>query len=262
MEEVYSPRFWELFESLDVPSGLPGPDQLHVLAHTLIAPGDLILDVGCRDAAHLIRLVVATGACGIGIDPVPWHIDRAASAIEEAGLQGRISVRRGVAEALTEADQSIDVVWCRDVLEVLPDLDGAVAEMARVLRPEGCVIAYTNFTADDAGANDLDRLHLPLGNVPGNLSRPRVAATLTRHGLAVVEEVTVGTGWREFLEERDRVTSRDLLRLARLRRRRDEIVTEYGTEAFATAEASLQWSVQQFLGNLVPTILVLRRVQS
>jgi SAM-dependent methyltransferase len=167
-------------------------------------------------------------------------------------------VRRGVAEALVEADESIDVVWCRDVLEVLPDLDGAVAEMARVLRQDGCLIVYTNFVADQTTPSDLDRIHLPLGN----LSRPRVAATLTRHGLEIVEEVTVGTGWREFLEERDQVTSRDLLRLARLRRRRDEIVTEYGSEAFATAEASLQWSVQQFLGNLVPTIMVVRKIQA
>ena len=84
-------------------------------------------------------------------------------------------------------------------------------------------------------------------------------STFGKHGLQLERELVVGTAWREFIEEREGVTSRDLLRLARLRRRREEIIGEYGSAAFATAEASLQWSVHQFLGNLVPTVLVLSR---
>lgn len=62
---------------------------------------------------------------------------------------------------------------------------------------------------------------------------------------------------REYLEERDQVVSRELLRLARLRRRRDRVIHRYGHDAYRTAEASLQWGVHQFLDRFVPVTYVL-----
>ena len=41
--------------------------------------------------------------------------------------------------------------------------------MARVLKPGGHVYAYTNFAANE-GHPALEAIHLPLGNVPANLS--------------------------------------------------------------------------------------------
>jgi hypothetical protein len=74
-----------------------------------------------------------------------------------------------------------------------------------------------------------------------------------------VLELVIGTEWREHEEERTQPVSRDLLRLARLRRRREEIVEEYGQELYDVSQASLQWKTYLFLGKLQPTMYLLKR---
>jgi hypothetical protein len=52
------------------------PDFLFDLTLPLLTPESRLLDVGCRDARHLIPLVMRSGCTGIGIDPVERNIDR------------------------------------------------------------------------------------------------------------------------------------------------------------------------------------------
>jgi hypothetical protein len=53
--------------------------------------------------------------------------------------------------------------------------------------------------------------------------------------------------------------SRDLLRLARLRRRRAEIVERFGPDVYDRAEGGLLWAAYQLMGKLQPTVYVLAR---
>lgn len=91
MSEIYNPQGWRLFDELDVSLEPPGPQQLYELSAPYLGPGMRILDVGCRDAWYLIRLAERFGITGVGIDPVPWHIDRATSAIAQAGLDQQLT---------------------------------------------------------------------------------------------------------------------------------------------------------------------------
>lgn len=261
MSEIYSETFWRLFEDLDRSLDPAGLDALHEIARPYVAPGAAILDVGCRDAGHLLRLLQVAGphGSGIGIDPVRWHVERGHAAVQAAGVLDRVMVLEAVAEDLPLADDSMDFVWCRDVIEVLPDLDRAAAEMTRVLRPGGHLLAYTNVLAGAPDERETREIHEPLGNVVGNLVESQLVATLERHGLSIVQRIDVETEWREHQEEKQGTVSRDLLRLSRLRRQRDEIVASYGHQAFATAQASLQWTAWQFLGRFRPLVLVLQR---
>ncbi|WP_285686164.1 class I SAM-dependent methyltransferase [Actinoplanes sp. NBRC 103695] len=258
MDQIYSEGSRRLFEELDVSLDPPGPDSLFEVAAPFLEPGGHILDVGCRDARHLVTLVERHAGTGSGVDPVPWHVERARLAVREAGLEDRITVRRGVAEDLAEASGSVDTVWCRDVVEVLPDLDGALAEMRRVLRPGGHVVIYTNVLNGPLDPVETRDIHEPLGNVAGNLVEEDLEAAFARHDLRIVRRDVVGTRWREFIEEHEQWVSRDLLRLARLRRTRDRVIERHGADAFRTAQASLQWGVNQLLGRFVPMIYVLR----
>ncbi len=83
-------------------------------------------------------------------------------------------------------------------------------------------------------------------------------ALLTLAGEHLTADV-VGTEWREHLEERTQPVSRDLLRLARLRRDRQRIVEAAGEEIYRHIESNLHWGVFQFLGTLLPTVYVLRK---
>lgn len=259
MDRIYSPAFWRLFDELDQSDHPSGPEFLYEISDKYLRPNQRVLDVGCRDARHLVRLAQRHQITGLGIDPVEWHIERARVEISKAGLENRLAVRRETAEGLTEPDGTYDIAWCRDVIEVLPDLDEAVRKISRALRRDGYVIAYTNVLAGPIDPAEIELIHAPLGNVVENLVEENVVGKFETNGLSIVERVAVGTQWREYLEERDQVVSRDLLRLARLRRREGRVVASYGREVYQTAQASLQWAVQQFLGRFIPVIYVLRR---
>ena len=177
--------------------------------------------------------------------------------MEEAGLGDQVTIRLGVAEDLVEEPASFDIVWCRDVIEVLPDLTTALAQMRRVLRPGGHLIVYTNLLDGPVDAAETASIHEPLGNVVPDLVESDLECSFAVAGFTIKIKHVIGTEWREYLEERDQVVSLELLRLARLRRSRDRVVDRYGQDAFRTAEASLQWGVHQFLGRFVPVIYVL-----
>lgn len=57
-----------------------------------LTPASRVLDVGCCDASHLIKLVRASGPTGVGLDPVSRLVDQARKAVAEAGLNDRVDV--------------------------------------------------------------------------------------------------------------------------------------------------------------------------
>jgi SAM-dependent methyltransferase len=243
-----------LGESLDP----RGPDMLLDVAGEYLAAGDRILDAGCRDARYLIPLVQRYDCSGVGFDPVERNIERARAAVEAAGLGDRIQVDLGVMEQIEQPDDSFDFVWSRDVLPVIEGLEVAFAEAARVLRPDGAMLVYTNFATELLLPSEALALHEPLGNTAGNLDEEFVEGAFEHAGLAVERKDVIGTEWREYEEEHDQRVSGDLLRLARLRRRRTEIVERLGQEEFDVEQASLHWRAYQFLGKLQPVLYILR----
>ena len=67
-------------------------------------PGQLVVDVGARDAKYAIRLVREHGLRAVALDPVPLHGELARAAVAEAGLNESIDVVEGAIESLPFAD--------------------------------------------------------------------------------------------------------------------------------------------------------------
>jgi SAM-dependent methyltransferase len=65
----------------------------------------------------------------------------------------------------------VTVVWCRDVLEVIPDLQAGLSEVARVLKPGGSAVIYTVFATPRLEPREAAAVNQPLGSVPQNLER-------------------------------------------------------------------------------------------
>jgi ubiquinone/menaquinone biosynthesis C-methylase UbiE len=120
----YDDELWEL-----VPEH-PGPPPAHVAEFVkALAPADRALDLGIGDgrvAAHL----QATKLVGADVSQVA--LDRARTRLPDAEL-----VLVEPDEPLPFADTEFDLVTCIETLEHIRDVQRALSEIRRVLRPGG-----------------------------------------------------------------------------------------------------------------------------
>jgi SAM-dependent methyltransferase len=222
-------------------------------------PGQQLLDIGSRDAAHTIRLVREHGVRATAIDPVPLHVERARQAVNDAGLEGQIEVVEAAIETMPVPDASVDWIWCRDVL-VHVDLERGFSECARVLRPGGRMLAYVTCATDGLEPRERKALFDGLAIVPESVDPEVIERIAAAKGLTLVSRTDLGGEWRErMIEDGSWDPGSDLLRLSRLRRRAPELVDRYGEARVASYEAGRRWGIYQLLGKLCPTIYDWRR---
>jgi 2-polyprenyl-6-hydroxyphenyl methylase/3-demethylubiquinone-9 3-methyltransferase len=99
--------------------------------------GRLVLDAGCGGGL-VAKSLAEAGAVVVGVDRLPACVEVARRAVP-AGFRPAVAEL----ERLPFADASFDAVVAADVLEHVPDLPAAVAELARVLRPGGSFLFDT-----------------------------------------------------------------------------------------------------------------------
>ena len=102
--------------------------------------GVRVLDVGCGDAGVLIAFAEA-GARASGIEPYERSVERGRVRADEHGVE--VDIRVGVAESLPFPDASFDLVTLDNVLEHVQDRERTLAEIRRVLRPDGVLYLVT-----------------------------------------------------------------------------------------------------------------------
>jgi len=102
----------------------------------VLAAGEKVVDIGCGAA---IDTLIAAGMVGnegrvIGVDMTPAMLDKArAGAAEFANVE----IHEGFGEDLPIADGFADVVISNGVFNLMPNKPAALAEMHRVLEPNG-----------------------------------------------------------------------------------------------------------------------------
>jgi ubiquinone/menaquinone biosynthesis C-methylase UbiE len=223
------------------------------------SPGQLVVDIGARDAVHSIRLVREHGLKAIALDPVPLHAELARRAVAEAGLENEVDVVQAGIEAMPLADSSADWIWCRDVL-VHVDLELGLAECARVLRPGGQMLAYVTCATDSLEPREADELFEALAIVPESVQPTAIDSRATTAGLSLVSTTPLAGEWRErMIEDGSWNPADDLLRLSRLNRRESELLEQHGATRVAAYAAARRWGVYQLLGKLCPTIYLWQR---
>jgi ubiquinone/menaquinone biosynthesis C-methylase UbiE len=224
-----------------------------------VGEGDVVLDIGCRDAKHSVELVRRFGCRVVAADPIPLHLEKARERITAEALEDRVTVVEAAIESLPLEDGSVDRVWCRDMLNHV-DLPAALAECARVLRPGRRMLVYQTFATDLCEPGEARRLWKAMAIVPENMSRRYFEQTAGEAGLEITAVDEIDSEWREsWLESGDRRTEDDLLRAARLRRQETELVGRYGRDRFEAALGGSVWGVYQLLGKLCPTVYVLEK---
>lgn len=93
-----------------------------------------VLDIGCGGGI-LSEPMARMGATVTGVDPAAENIAIARSHAEEQGLA--IEYVNGLAEDLSAAGRTFDIVLAMEVVEHVPDVSSFVATAASLIRPGG-----------------------------------------------------------------------------------------------------------------------------
>jgi arsenite methyltransferase len=174
-------------------------EQLEVLYHTqdllrrrrlvrealAAAPGDRILDVGCGPGFYTAELLDEVGPEGslVGVDSSPQMLAVAAHRCEG---KGPVAFHQADVLSLPAQDASFDRALCVQVLEYVPDVPAALAEMHRALRPGGRLVVWdVDWATVSWHSSDPDRMARVLRAWDAHLAHPSLPRTLTAQLRAV-----------------------------------------------------------------------------
>ncbi len=115
-----------------------------------IQPGDTVLDYGCGPGSYVAPAARMAGAAGrvYALDMHPLAIEMAAERAERAGLSNVTTILSDCATGLD--DDSVDVVLLYDIYHDLSDAPQVLAELRRVLRPDGVLSSHDHHLKGDA----------------------------------------------------------------------------------------------------------------
>ena len=149
-----------------------------------VEDGDRVLDVGCFDGYILRKLRARKAITGVGVDIAPAAVELAKRLNTASALEFKVSD----GAPLPFGAASFDVIVCSEILEHVPDLDGMLAEIARVLAPGGRLYATMPNSLTDVW-RPLRPLCLRIDEIEGHLrrmSRSAFLAAIASHGFEPV----------------------------------------------------------------------------
>jgi ubiquinone/menaquinone biosynthesis C-methylase UbiE len=142
VDRTEDPDFFVRFmDEAQKPRAIQASKQL-MLERTALTSGEAVLDVGCGPGNDLFDMVERVGPAGrlVGLDASEVMIAEAQRRAKERRLP--ITFEVGEVTALPFTDDTFDVCRAARLLEHLADPSGALAEMVRVTRPEGRIVAF------------------------------------------------------------------------------------------------------------------------
>jgi len=111
--------------------------------HFPLCPGDTVLDLGCGEGRHVIAASLRADVRAVGVDLSLADLRSARDRFATVAGEDDSPPVLAAADALRLpfADDSFDKVICSEVLEHIPDWQGALVEIERVLKPGGLFCA-------------------------------------------------------------------------------------------------------------------------
>jgi ubiquinone/menaquinone biosynthesis C-methylase UbiE len=112
--------------------------------HVRFGPKCRILDIGCGNGFLWVgRTSLVNPDCHVELaDASPGMIEAARRSLEQAGANWHFRV--AAIEALPYPDSSFDIVMANHMLYHVSDIHAGVRELARVVKPDGYLLASTN----------------------------------------------------------------------------------------------------------------------
>lgn len=144
-----APAFIGVFLDSNYRRKIQPPDA--IIRRSGIKPGQRVLEIGCGSGAYTTFVARAVGPDGTveALDIQPAMLKQLEKKLQLPENQDLNNIRTHLASAheLPFEDGSIDLVYMITVLPEIPDQGKALAEIKRVLKPEG-ILAVSEFLPD------------------------------------------------------------------------------------------------------------------
>jgi ubiquinone/menaquinone biosynthesis C-methylase UbiE len=146
-----APRTNKLFDQILGPfppgvepfSLVPRQGLDRVLTELRLGPGDHLVDLCCGRGGIGLWFASVSGARLTGVDFSPAAIAQASRRAEAFMSRPRASFVVADAADTSLPAKTADAVMCIDALQLVPDKNGLLREVARILRPDGRVVITT-----------------------------------------------------------------------------------------------------------------------
>lgn len=261
MYEDSEVKYDAFIDFLDQSLNPRSPDVLFQTFGQLALPSNaLVLDLGCRVGAQACELANRFAQRVIGLDLITTHVEDAQKRVQKEGLQSKVQIVQGNIQQVPFKNQLFDAIWCRDVLSHMSDLDSTFAHCARVLKSNGKMVVFQMFGTALMSDEELEAMCLPLASVAHSMRRKNFEQAFTSAGFSIQSADELHSEWREYGEESgNKTTSKQLLRIARLRRNKAKIIEQFGEVYYASELANCHWGIYQMLGKLSPIMYTLNK---
>jgi SAM-dependent methyltransferase len=249
------------FAFLDRDSGGRSADDfmIEVAVERGAGAASVVLDAGCGRGKQVCRLAKELRCEVIALDALERNLAQARDRAAREQVVDRVRFVRGSIEAIPLPDASVDLVWCRDMMNHVPRMDAALGECARVLRPGGFMVNCSALATDFLEPREALAVCRPMGLAVDTLSRTGFEEACGRAGLAVVES---GSMWHEgsrFLEALNGDEGRNMQRLGGLLRAPSLHADLLAEEHREILVALYRWNAFLLIGKITYHLWVLQK---
>ncbi|HKI93182.1 MAG TPA: methyltransferase domain-containing protein [Gaiellaceae bacterium] len=153
------------------------PEKIRLLGERLrLGPESRVLDAACGKAGPAALLASEFGCHIVGVERSPVFVAEAQRRIAVAGLDHRVEVIEGDAEAYPLEPESFDAALCLGASFVWHGLDGTIAALAPAVRPGGHVVVGEPYWRSWPLPDDVEDLgYLPLRETVGRFEAAGLA---------------------------------------------------------------------------------------
>lgn len=261
VEEMYADWDWDAAVAAVDRSLGPRPHSSIVEMFGALGPrpGNVVLDIGGRDARHSLEIAERFGCSAISIDPVAANLAEGKIAVAQHESGHLVEVVQGSIERIPADDGAFDFIFCRDMFAHVVDADRALAECARVLGSGGAMLLHQVFATDLLEPIEADQVCGHTASVPERFSVNGFEAAAIGAGFQIERTEVVGSEWHEASQEAGTAPNY-LLQVSRLRRNKEALLAEIGEVAYRVVYGNALWTINQMLGKLESRVYTLRRV--